>query len=278
MKDFCELIPGAVWLSNLEPIVEIQNSLQKIQYFRSDDFGRVLVINGEVQHVEYWSPFYHETITHLPCSFIERPRNALIIGGGSLFAAEELLKYNSITAIDLVDHDMNVIETTMSVYPERQFIVEDKRLNIVEKKYEEYLPYCDREYDLIVNDCFDLFSVSESTGIDYYNIFENLLSPVGICSDLIYRNIYDDYVINGAIKRIPGHLTKAASMVTVPEYPGAFHILTMWGKNKELSQCHDKICNLDQFTMSSNGEFKIYNPNFINFYLYLPPYLKKFIK
>ena len=45
----------------------------------------------------------------LPISFCDCPQTALVLGGGSLFAAYELLKYPSILAITLCDHDYTVL-------------------------------------------------------------------------------------------------------------------------------------------------------------------------
>lgn len=278
MVHFCESSSGAIWLSELEPLVDISDGIQAIQYFISKEYGRILVINEELQHVEAWAPFYHEIVVHLPCSFIKKPKRALIIGGGSLFAAEELLKYDSIEAINLVDHDLNVIKATMCAYPERGFILNDARLKICEQKFEMFLPTCQDKYDIIVNDCFDMYSVDKTHHEDYYEIVENLLSDCGICSDLVYRNIYIDEVTNGALRRIAGHLNRAASMIAIPEYPGVLHILTMWGKNKNLTQDKKNISNFDQLSMQSRNCFKLYSPRHIQFYLYLPPYLKKYIK
>ncbi|WP_083463960.1 hypothetical protein [Prosthecomicrobium hirschii] len=278
MVDFCELKSGAVWLSDLEVLVEIDSIIQKFRYYSSKNFGRILVIDNEVQHVEYWAPFYHEIIVHLPCSFLKEPRNALIIGGGSLFAAQELMKYDSIEHIDLVDHDANVIEATMLAYPERKHILDDRRLRISFQKYEKFLPECKNTYDLVVNDCFDLYEVTTRREIDYYNILLNLLSEEGICSDLIYRSIYDDGILNRAIRRIPSHLNYAGSLIAVPEYPGVFHLLTLWGKCGALDKKLTRSINNEQINMSLNGEFAVFDPSFLNYYLYLPPYLNRFVR
>lgn len=278
MIHFCESSSGAIWLSDLKPLIEIEGNIQDIQYFLSKEYGRVLAINGELQHVEAWAPLYHEIVVHLPCSFIEKPKNALVIGGGSLFAAEELLKYDSIEAVDLVDHDINVIKATVCAYPERGFVLHDVRLKIFEQKFEAYLPACRNKYDIIVNDCFDMYTVDKFSRENYYEIIERLLSDSGVYSDLIYRSIYSDEVTNGAIGRIAGHMKRAASLVAIPEYPGILHLLTMWGRNNNISQEKAGINNSAQILMQSNGCFKFYNPKHIQFYLYLPPYLKKYIK
>lgn len=277
MGDFREALSGSVWLSELTPIATTRSSVQSVEYYNSEEYGRVLVINDELQHVEAWAPFYHEIITHLPCSFIKSPKTALIIGGGSLFAAEELLKYDSINKVDLVDHDMAVIQATIEAYPERKNIISDGRLNLIEDTYQSFLIKCKDRYDIVVNDCFDLFMECQNSNNDYYSYIESLLSDEGICSDLIYRSIYDDAISGRAINRIPKRLNRAISLLAVPEYPGTLHILTMWGKNSALSQKQARTLNISQFTMLEHGDFLLFNPKFMSFYLYSPPYLSKYI-
>lgn len=277
MAHFRETLSGAVWLSDLRLIVEIAGNSQRVKYYSSKEFGRILIIDDELQHVETWAPFYHEIIVHLPSSFIKRLTRALIIGGGSLFAAEELLKYKTVDTVDLVDHDMNVIKATTRAYPERAYIMNDRRLQIFEQTYQHYLPSCSNKYDLIINDCFDLYSIDTESQYDYYKGIANLLNDNGICSDLVYRSIYSNEIAFNALRRIPKDLRKAVSLLAVPEYPGIFHLLTMWGKNKSLFRQQNKTINRHQPTMHGAGRFMIYNPNFLQFYLYNPPYLTKYI-
>jgi spermidine synthase len=277
MARFRESISGSVWLSELQPLITINGPLQNVAYYSSRKYGRALVIDGELQHVEAWAPFYHELIVHLPCSFLQAPARALIIGGGSLFAAEELLKYDTVKLVDLVDYDSNVIRATVDAYPERAGILHDRRLNIIEQKYQSFLIECKTQYNIIINDCFDLYSVSKASGIDYYALIESLMADDGICSDLVYRSIYDELIVGCAIRRIPNHLYKAISLVAVPEYPGILHVLTMWGKSRSLRQNQTSLSNRNQIEMSNNALFSIYDPKFLAFYLYSPPYLSKYI-
>lgn len=277
MIDFHENKSGAVWLSDLELIVETESHVQKIAYYYSRDFGRVLIIDGEIQHVEAWAPFYHEILVHLPCSFIENPKNVLIVGGGSLFAAEEILKYSSINRVTMVDHDLSVVDLTVAAYPNRKHVLDDVRLNIIQMTYQDYIPSCQDRYDLIINDCFDLYRITKMTKIDYYSMIASLLTSEGVVSDLVYRSIYDEGTTRDAIYEIPNNLNKALSMLAVPEYPGTMHILTMWGRNRNLDQKRNEVTNKYQEILFRTGIFQMYNPLFMSFYLYLPPYIRRFL-
>jgi spermidine synthase len=273
MARFREAFSGSVWLDNLKPLIDIGGDLQRIRYFESKEFGKVLIINDELQHVEAWAPFYHEIIVHLPCSFIPKPSSALVLGGGSLFAAAELLKYDSIRSIDLVDYDVKMVESTARVYPATKSVLRDERLNIITQECKQYLTKCTKKYDLIINDCFDLHAEDDSLGYDLYQVIYDKMSEVGICSDLIYRSIYQDGHTQNALRRIHSYKHRAATLLAVPEYPGFLHLLTMWGKNVNVHQKQRMLFNETQMSMHSREMFQIYLPNNLNFYLYIPPYL-----
>jgi len=278
MVQFHEMHSGAVWLAELEPILELESSVQNIRYLRSSDYGRVLIINGELQHVEAWAPFYHELVVHIPSAFIRKPKRALVLGGGSLFAAQELLKYDSVEIIDLVDHDSKVLQATVDAYPERSHAFRDRRLQFIEQRCETYLAECKENYDIIINDCFDLYEVDKNSDSDLYFDLDRILSCHGVVSDVVYRSIYHENSARNALGRIPRHLRKVASLLAIPEYPGVLHLLTMWGKNKNLRQDLSIVENELQISMFSNGNFEIFTPKCIGFYLYLPPYIYKFIQ
>lgn len=279
MVEFCEGISGAIWLKDLTPILSRSTDFQKINYYQSREFGRILVLNNELQHVEAWAPIYHEITTHLPCSFIENPIKSMVMGGGSLYIVEELMKYESIECIDLVEYDLEVIKATINVYPERKKLLKDKRLNIINRNCIDYIQSNNKKYDIIINDCFNLYEEDKYNNVfDFYAAIELSLTNEGIFSDLIYRSIYDNILLRKAIVRVPMGLNLTISLLAVPEYPGIMHALTMWGKNKNLSQEQKKLINLNQIRMNEAKKYKIYSPNNISFYLYCPPYLCDYIK
>src|ERR1041385_5560414 len=110
MPSYIELADLAVSFQGLELVEAHSEPPQKIELWRHPTLGKILVIDGEVQHVEEWQPLYHEPLVHLPSAFVPEIREALILGGGSLFAAAEVLRYTTIQRCILVDHDPRIIE------------------------------------------------------------------------------------------------------------------------------------------------------------------------
>ena len=59
----------SLYLDNLKLLESMVTLKQKIEIYRHDTLGLVLVINGEIQHIENYQCMYHEQLVHLPISF-----------------------------------------------------------------------------------------------------------------------------------------------------------------------------------------------------------------
>src|SRR3954465_13981710 len=117
MVVFLEKEDASIRLRGLKLVEQRISPLQEVRLFQHNDLGHVLVIDDELQHVEAWQSLYHEPLVHLPASFIPRLSNALVLGGGDLFTARELLKYKSVLSVTLVEHDSNVLDLMRAHYP-----------------------------------------------------------------------------------------------------------------------------------------------------------------
>lgn len=265
----------SLYLSNLHVISQQKTTKQSVELFEHEQLGKVLVIDDEIQHVERWAPLYHESIVHIPMMFLSAPETALILGGGDLYAAYELLKYPSLKRIVICDHDPEVINLTHKYYIHGTKVCESTRVEFVFMDVFDYLNSCGEQFDIIINDCFNSAVVYEKRPHILTQI-SNSLSRQGVCSDLVYRHLFDAPTLQKTRSQLAPIANKAFSLVYVPEYPGILHLLAMWGKSEMISQ---------QVTQSSNlyhtaEEFhklkcQLFDPRFCTFYLFLPPYIAK---
>ena len=274
--DFYEKEPVSLYLNDLVLLEEITTKQQHIIIYKHPFLGIVLVINGEIQHIEKYQCPYHELLVHLPASFIKTPKEALILGGGSLFAAYEVLKYPSIERVTLCDHDAHVLELMDKYYVHARTVRKDSRFHFIESDGIEFINQCYHKYDLIINDCFNLLKISMHNRFPIYYKLKQLLTPSGLCSDIIYRHIFDGDITSASIKEIKKYSNVALSLVTVPEYPGILHIETIWGNNPNLSQTRHKVIDEYQkiIIKGEKNPFKFFSPANLPFYLYIPPYIK----
>ena len=92
-------------------LVNKRSQFQNIKIFETASYGKVLALDGIVQVTEKDEAAYSEMLVHpLIQSLKKKPNNVLIVGGGDGAIAEEVLKYNFIKTIDLVDIDKEVVK------------------------------------------------------------------------------------------------------------------------------------------------------------------------
>lgn len=276
--EFYEKEPISLYLNELLVLEKFFSQKQEIALYKHPWLGKILVINGEIQHIELFQSLYHELLVHLPASFVPNIENVLILGGGSLFAAFEILKYTSVKNVTLCDYDNSVLSLMERYYEHAKEVTSDCRFHYIEKDANEYILHCKDKYDLIVNDCFNLAERSNTTGVSYFNLLKQLCTTNGVCVDIIYRHIFDRQITLDTLSYLSKEKNTAFSLVTVPEYPGILHIETIWGNSSCISQMCRKSVNLFQqecLLNNSNNVFKYYSPDNLPFYLYLPPYIKE---
>lgn len=275
--EFHEKDTISLYLSDLTEIETLCSKKQKLTMYHHKELGYIFTINDEIQHVEKYQALYHEMLVHLPISFISEPETALIIGGGSLFAANELLKYPSIKSVTLCDHDPEVLNMMKKYYEHANFVLNNNKFSYIEYDGHQFIKENKKHYDVIINDCFNLALESQTKEINLFNKLYESLTETGVCCDIIYRHIFDRQTTIISLKELHRYSNIAFSLVSVPEYPGVLHLETMWGKNQNLSQQQKKIHNKFQQDImeSKQNPFVYYSPEYLQHYLYLPPYITK---
>ena len=275
--NFYEKESVSLYLQELEYIEEIDSGKQHISFLSHPSLGRVLIINGEIQHIEAYQALYHELLVHLPAAFLPRVEKVLILGGGSLFAAYEALKYSTIRTVVLCDYDRAVLDLMGRHYSHAKEVLCDKRFHYVESDGWEFVKQCSERFDLVINDCFNLILVSQKMSTVSFQLLSNLCTDTGVCVDVIYRHIFDHQITADTLYCLKDQYNLALSLVVVPEYPGILHIETIWGKSNLITQDAHNPANLFQQEIvrhSRRSPFQYYSPANLPFYLYLPPYIK----
>ena len=274
---FYEKEPVSLQLSNFTTVESYHSSKQNIQLLNHQWLGKILIINGEIQHIEKYQPLYHELLVHLPAAFVPNIQNVLILGGGSLFAAFEILKYPSVEHVTLCDYDSSVLQLMTKYYHHARVVRNDPRFNYIETEGKSFIKSTKSKYDLIINDCFNIANISNKENTSYFTMLSDMCSPNGVCADIIYRHIFDRQTTIDTLSYLKKEKHLVMSLVTVPEYPGILHIETIWGKSKYISQQAKTPRNIYQQKVIKGAypsPYEIYSPANLSFYLYLPPYIK----
>lgn len=274
MVTFIENRDLSIKIDNLDIESEVSSALQVNTLYRHEVVGKVFAIDEELQHVSAWYYLYHEPLIHIPCSFIRMPKRALVLGGGDLFAARELLRYDTIQEIILCEHDKTVIDIMCAHYAHAIDCINDNRLRI---------HFCDArvaisgmfgKFDLIINDCFDLVNHFNTKNENVFRAISDIMTDDGVCSDVIYRSIFDVDTNASALRAIKD-FRHALSLMFIPEYPGCLHILTVWGRNKNIRQEAKRSINHTHLQWISDNPLQFFSPSHLRFHLYVPPAIKR---
>lgn len=274
---FYENEPVSLYLDNLDVLDDFTSKRdQHIQLLRHPWLGKVLIINDEIQHIENYQTLYHEMLVHLPAAFVPDIKNVLILGGGSLYAAYEVLKYPTVNRVVLCDYDRAVIRLMEKHYGHAVTVTQDPRFLHIEKDAHEFLTSCTDNFDLIINDCFNLAHESDVANCSLYKTLAGLCTDQGVCVDTIYRHIFDRSTTISTLSYLQKEGNIALSLVVVPEYPGVLHIETIWGKSPHITQfakcsVNEVHCSIPE---ADDAMFKYFAPKNLAAYLYLPPYIK----
>ena len=139
-----------------------KSDYQRIDVFESPEFGKFLTLNGSVIFSEQDCFIYNEMVVHVPMAVHHDVKNVLIIGGGDGGVSKELLQYDNIENIDIVEQDSMFVDVCRECFPETAIGLDDERVHIYNYDALRFLRSKMNEYDLIINDvvlCQDLVQV-----------------------------------------------------------------------------------------------------------------------
>nr|WP_139125156.1 polyamine aminopropyltransferase [Bacillus solimangrovi] len=149
---------------------------------RNDDVR--LFLNGSLQFSSTDEYRYHEMIVHPPMTLASDRENILILGGGDGLATRELLKYEDVKQITMVDLDPRVVElakTHPDIVKLNEGVFEDKRLNVIHQDAFQFMEQSDEWFDVILVDLPDPNneSLNKLYTVEFYSLLRNHLKPGG---------------------------------------------------------------------------------------------------
>lgn len=258
-------------------IVNIQGDFQRIDILDTEEFGKVLVLDGYLMITEKDEFIYHEMITHVPMAVNPNIKNVLVIGAGDGGTIRELTKYNSIEHIDMVEIDKVVVDVCREYFKQTACKLDDKRLDIY---YEDGLKYVRKKtniYDLIIVDSTDPFGPGEGLFTkEFYGNCYKALKEDGI----LINQHESPYYLNDAKAMAKTHSNiKAVFPIStvyqfhIPTYPSG-HWLFGFASKKYLPVRDIQ----DDYWNSLGLKTKYYNTQLHKGAFALPNYVKELLK
>lgn len=251
----------------------LQSDFQRIDVFESKEFGKILTLDGFLMITEKDEFIYHDMITHVPMAVNPNIKKVLVIGAGDGGTIRELLRYETIEHIDMVEIDEEVVKVCKKYIPLTASKLEDEKVQI---HYEDGLKFVrkkEAEYDLIIVDSTDPFGPGEGlfTKEFYGNCFR-ALNEEGILVNQHESMYYTSYAasMERAHKRIKESFPIARIyQAHIPTYPSG-HWLFGFASKK-----YDPIKDLDEDKWNNLGlKTKYYNTELHKGSFAIPNYIK----
>lgn len=165
-------------------VYEKQTTYQKIVITQwKKDYW--LFINGKEQFSTFDEDKYHEPLVHLPMYLANCKKNILILGGGEGLAVREVLKYDQVEKITVVDLDPVMTELAKHhpiITKINNNAMADLRVNTINRDAFKFVEDIKDFYDLIIVDLPDPSSINLSRlySKEFYSLCYKRLNKYGV--------------------------------------------------------------------------------------------------
>ncbi|KAH0789910.1 spermidine synthase [Histomonas meleagridis] len=217
--------PGLVQSYEVDNVIDHQKSkYQDVIVFKAKKTGLTMALDGVIQTTELDEFAYHEMMSHIVLYCHPNPKRVLIIGGGDLGVAREVLKHKCVELVDLCDIDEKVTELSKKYLPHlTEEASKDPRLHVMFQDGAAYIASKPNYYDIIITDSSDPIGPAESLfNENYYKGVLKALRPGGIiCSqgESMWLDMNIILRLRDIMKSV-GFPYVEYSVIQIPTYPG----------------------------------------------------------
>lgn len=218
---------------------------QHIQIAETEQYGRLLILDGVFQTSvrDEWT--YHEMIAHVPIMMHPHPERVLIIGGGDGGVAREVCRHDCVKQVDLCDIDGRVIDLSKEYFP----TIAAALLNPPEKLHVHvgdgiaFAGSVKNFYDLIIIDCSDPIGPGEGLFTrEFYKSAREALREDGLIVQQSESPIVQQQTVHDVFRAM-GDVFPIVRMYYshVPIYPECLHSFMI--ASKKYDPLRAEICH-----------------------------------
>jgi spermidine synthase len=254
-----------------------RSDFQEVVVVDTEQFGRMLALDGVFQTSVTDEFIYHDMIVHVPMFTHPDPKRVLIIGGGDGGSAREVLRHSSIEEVKMVEIDGMVVEACKKHLPENSVVLRDPqkypKFELLIKDGLKYMQQAEGYYDVIIVDCSDPIGPGEGLfNLSFFKDVHKALKPDG----LFVQQTDSPFYHQKLIKRLHADLATLFPITRlylahIPTYPGGMHCFTMGSKK------HDPL-NVPAERIPDNFACRYHNKEIQKSAFVLPNFVKDFLK
>jgi len=187
-------------------IAQGKTPYQSYLLYESEGFGKVLMLDAEVQSTEKDEYIYHEALVHPAMLAHPEPREVLVVGGGEGATLREVLRHPSVTRAVMVDIDEELVRVARELMPEwHQGAFDDPRVELVFADARGWLSESERRFDVIVLDLTDPVGEENPAKMlytrEFYELIHSRLAPGGVVVTQAGMLMLDRYQVHTVLHR-----------------------------------------------------------------------------
>ncbi|MDU4696540.1 MAG: polyamine aminopropyltransferase [Paenibacillus sp.] len=135
-----------------ETLVTEQTEFQDLAMLDTEEFGRMLVLDGMVMTTIKDEFVYHEMVAHPALFTHPNPKRVLVVGGGDGGVIREVIKHPAVEQAVLVEIDGKVIEYSKKYLPEIAGELDHPRVDVQVADGYMHIIESKNQYDVIMVD------------------------------------------------------------------------------------------------------------------------------
>lgn len=256
----------------LHSLAEEQTQFQHMAILETEQFGRMLVLDGMVQTTETDEFVYHEMIAHVALSTHPNPKRVAVIGGGDGGTIREVLRHPAVEEAVLIEIDGRVVEACREHLPTISGALADERVQVLIDDGVQHIRDATGDYDVVLIDSTE--PVGSAVGLfspEFYMDVRGSLREDGI----MVAQTESPFFNQDLIRRTQAGI-KAAFPLTrlylaaVPTYPSGLWSFTVG------SLRHDPLAvAADKITVTNT---RYYSPTMHFAAFQLPPFVEELVQ
>ncbi len=179
---------------------------QRYLLFETRGFGKVLMLDAEVQSAERDEYIYHEALVHPAMLAHPAPEQVLVIGGGEGATLREVLKHPTVRRAVMVDIDRELVEVARRFMPEwHQGAFDDPRVELAFADARAWLSEHAELFDVVILDLTDPVGADNPAKLlytrEFYELLRSRLAPGGVAVTQAGMLLLDRYQVHTVLHR-----------------------------------------------------------------------------
>jgi spermidine synthase len=187
-----------------------RTEFQEVAIIESPVYGKILVLDGDMQSGEVDEFIYHEALVHPSMALHPDPQRVLILGGGEGATLREVARYKCVKEIYMIDIDKRLVEICREHLPEfSDGAFSDPRVHLFYEDADRWVRETELSFDVIVSDLTEPLPYSPSNDlfcVEFFTVLRDRLKKPGILAIQASRGNLLDLQVHSCLYKTLGEV------------------------------------------------------------------------